>query len=92
MDSSLFAEFDLEAARRMLEARWRGDSEIILHFAGALMMAGNCRGPEAAIEKARECWFSLLADETLGQRAVSAPDTRAIAGLRLPLPPNGDRP
>lgn len=89
MDARLNDELDDIQLHDAKEGRWRSDARTILQFAGALLVGGCAPTVDEALKIAREAWFSLLADETLGQRAVSAPDSRAVAALRLP--PSADR-
>ena len=92
MDNRIETEFDEVAVARMMEDRWRNDAAEILRFAGALLVSGTADTVESAVEAAQVAWFSLLADGTLGQRAVSAPSSQAVAALRLQLPSDRSAP
>lgn len=89
MDDRIESEFDELAVARMMEDRWRNDASEILRFAGALLVSGTADSLESAVDAAQAAWFNLLADDTLGQRAVASPDSQAVAALRLP--PGSDR-
>lgn len=92
MDNRIETEFDEVAVARMMEDRWRNDAAEILRFAGALLVSGTADTVESAVEAAQVAWFSLLADGALGQRAVSAPSSQAVAALRLQLPSDRSAP
>lgn len=75
-------------ARAVLENRWRGDAQIVLQFAGALLVSGQASDVLDAVATARDAWFSLLADRAFGQAAIASPNTPAVEALRLQLPPD----